>query len=199
MISVCDLDLHSGSLGCEKAKTSVSVISQSSLIDTAFLKEIQYSVICLISVSLNVFDMTNFAGREVHLHHFVKWIITFNTSLCLDAYELIFHILCMKTNTTKLDFDTSLIYLDLHRRSQGHKKSWTCAIILLQSDPKKPEYFGMIDYVRVMTARKSCTYGDYGSFEHLLINICHDRQDWTIKCLSKGTNETHSLKLFLWL
>ena len=29
--------------------------------------------------------------------------------------------------------------------------------------------FVMVDYVREMTVKKSCKYGEYGSFEHLLI------------------------------
>ena len=29
--------------------------------------------------------------------------------------------------------------------------------------------FVMVDYVRKMTVKKSCKYGDYGSFEYLLL------------------------------
>ena len=29
--------------------------------------------------------------------------------------------------------------------------------------------FMMVDYVRKMTVNKSCKYGEYGSFKHLLI------------------------------
>ena len=28
--------------------------------------------------------------------------------------------------------------------------------------------FVMVDFIREMTVKKSCKYGDYGSFEHLL-------------------------------
>ena len=33
--------------------------------------------------------------------------------------------------------------------------------------PEGARAFGMVDYVREMTAKKSCQYEEYGSFEHL--------------------------------
>ena len=37
------------------------------------------------------------------------------------------------------------------------------------------QMFVMLDYVRVMTVKKSCKCGKYGSFEHLLfLSVDHD-------------------------
>ena len=32
----------------------------------------------------------------------------------------------------------------------------------------RTQMFEMVDYVRKMAVKKSCTYGEYGSFDHLL-------------------------------
>ena len=32
--------------------------------------------------------------------------------------------------------------------------------------------FLMVDYVKKMTVKKFCKYGEYGSFEHLLFLLC---------------------------
>ena len=64
-----------------------------------------------------------------------------NIVVCLDICELIYLKLEMMLNATKL---YSLIPV------------W---ITLM---------FVMVEYVREMAVKKSCKYGEYGSFEHLL-------------------------------
>ena len=48
--------------------------------------------------------------------------------------------------------------------TQGHRKARTCAVIQL---PEATQMFMMVGYVRKITM-KSCKYGEYESFEHLL-------------------------------
>ena len=43
---------------------------------------------------------------------------------------------------------------------------------------KQPKMFVMVDCVREMTVKKSCKYGEYGSFEHLLFLV--------VMCLFQG-------------
>ena len=47
---------------------------------------------------------------------------------------------------------------------------------------KSTQMFVMVDYVREMTAKKSCKYGEYGSFEHLLFLLHTTIDDDVLSC-----------------
>ena len=70
-------------------------------------------------------------------------------------------------STVLFQFYSSLNELDVHTSSQGHVKAITCAVILLKLHDVT-QMVVIIAYVREMTVKKSCKYGEYGSFEHLL-------------------------------
>ena len=58
-------------------------------------------------------------------------------------------------DTDKLQYNSRLNVLDLHSCSHSVLK-WHVVIQMLV----------MVDYVRETTSKKSCKYGEYGSFEH---------------------------------
>ena len=73
-----------------------------------------------------------------------------------------------------LQFDCSLSDLDVHSRSQGCGKSWHLYSYSVVKLHEATHVFVMVDCVREMTANKSCKYGEYGSFEQLLIVLMTD-------------------------
>ena len=64
--------------------------------------------------------------------------------------------------------DSSLNDLDVHSRSQGHRKVGTCSHSVVKLH-EATHMFMMVASVREMTLKKSCNYGEYGSFLHFLL------------------------------
>ena len=89
---------------------------------------------------------------------------TFSRVMCQDTRELIGFKLVMMLNT----IDSSLNDLDVHSRSQGHRKVGTCSHSVVKLH-EATHMFVMVASVREMTLKKSCNYGEYGSFLHFLL------------------------------
>ena len=120
-----------------------SCLRNQKLLRSLFLQIVQCFVFCVINIQ----------GREHCLRYFVKYSLTLVyvqmlmnqfISMMIDTtahYILIpvwMTLICTEPiyfyddrHYHMLHFDTSLNDLDLHWRSQGYKKVWTCAISLL--------------------------------------------------------------------
>ena len=59
------------------------------------------------------------------------------------------------------------------------------------------QMFVMVDYVRKMTVKKSCKYGEHGSFEHLLF-LCVCLVFASVEILSYNKGAVTSVSLTLW-
>ena len=91
---------------------------------------------------LNLCCASTIQGRELCWHDFMEY--SFNIVMCQDTCEPIHFKLNMVLNTTKLygwiPVWVTLMFtqtFDVHSRSQGYGKPWTCAIIVLWSCMKQ--------------------------------------------------------------
>ena len=66
----------------------------------------------LLKLLLNLFCMIDIHRRELYLHDFIDY--SYNTSLHLDAFDLISFKLGMMLGMTTLSFDSTLNDFDLH-------------------------------------------------------------------------------------
>ena len=67
-----------------------------------------------------------------------------------------------------LHFDIDVHDLGFHSRSQGLQESLKVCNHSIIECHDVTQTFAEIDYVKGMTATKSCKYGEFGSFEQLL-------------------------------
>ena len=123
----------------------------------------------------------NIQGRELRWRDFMKY--AFSIVMCQDTSELYTKFIAQcRTPVNRfvsnfawcwhyeiLQFDSSLKDLDVYSKSQGYGKvelvQSFCLIVKLH---ETTQMFVMVDSVREITVKKSCKYGEYGSFKHLL-------------------------------
>ena len=124
----------------------------------------------LLKLMLNLFCTITIQGRELCWCDFMKYM--FNSVMCQDICEPICVILGMLLNTTKL-YCLIPVWMTL-MFTQGHRvrESWNLCSHCVVKLHEAAQLFMMVDYVRKMTVKKSCKYGEYGLFERLLFSFC---------------------------
>ena len=93
------------------------------------------------------------------------------TLSCAKACEPICFKLGMMLNTTKL-YSLILVWMAL-MFARGHRAIGKVELVQSLCCKAASQMNMMVDYVRKMTVKKSCKYGEYGWFEHLLSFLSH--------------------------
>ena len=119
--------------------------------------------VSLFKLMVHLFCTKNIQGRKLCWHDLMKY--TFYIVMHQDTCVMICFKLGIMLNCTKL-YSLILVWMTW-MFAQGHRVTGSLELVQSKLHEASP-LFVIVDYVREMTMKNSCQYGEYGSFHHLL-------------------------------